>query len=296
VRIVACAVPVVVTTAGVKGLLEAHGSFKIISAVTTPTGALMFILPSLVVLISPNIMIVCLSLVFVRVIQLILLGYFASAKYGLGLGSRFSMSTLRRLLAFGGWLSVSNVVSPIMSYMDRLFIGVYMTAGAVTQYVVPFDMITKALILPTAVLSVLFPQFSSNVRDSENTEKLRLMRNAMVVMAFVMGIPLAVTFVSAFQILDYWLGEEIAVDTYILLQVFTIGVFINSLAFVPYGLVQGMGRADLTAKAHLVELLFYLPFLIYMIGVYGTLGAAIAWVSRVLFDLVILLLMVRRIA
>ena len=88
-----------------------------------------------------------------------------------------------------------------------------------------------------------------------------------------------------------WLGVEFADNSVFVLQWLIVGVFINSIAQIPFALVQGAGRPDLTAKMHLIELPFYLWTLWWLLGVYGIKGAAIAWVVRVGIDTLILFVM-----
>lgn len=92
-----------------------------------------------------------------------------------------------------------------------------------------------------------------------------------------------------------WLGSEFAKNSILVLQLLTIGVFINSHSRVPFGLLQSAGRADLTAKLHLFELPFYLSILWWLLDVYGIVGAAIAWVIRVAVDTIFLFAMAQRI-
>jgi len=94
--------------------------------------------------------------------------------------------------------------------------------------------------------------------------------------------------------LNLWLGSEFADNSTLVLQLLAVGVFINSHAYIPSGLIQGAGRPDLNAKLHLIELPFYLLSLWWLVGVYGIVGAAIAWVLRVLIDAIILFVMARR--
>src|ERR1019366_9056928 len=70
------------------------------------------------------------------------------------------------LLSFGGWMTVSNVVGPLMLYMERFAIGVLLSATAVAYYATPFEVVTKLLIISTAISAVMFPAFSlSAARD-----------------------------------------------------------------------------------------------------------------------------------
>jgi O-antigen/teichoic acid export membrane protein len=53
---------------------------------------------------------------------------------------------------------------------------------------------------------------------------------------------------------------------------------------VPSSMIQAIGRPEVNAKIHALELPLYLALAWWMIGHYGILGAAIAWVLRVTVD------------
>ena len=63
----------------------------------------------------------------------------------------------------------------------------------------------------------------------------------------------------------------------------------NSLAYIPYYLLQGVGRPDLTAKFHLLELPIHIALVWFMVTHFGLPGAALAWTLRVTLDFVLLL-------
>jgi O-antigen/teichoic acid export membrane protein len=72
------------------------------------------------------------------------------------------------------------------------------------------------------------------------------------------------------------------------LQILAIGVLINSVAHVPFSLLQGVGRPDLVAKAYLLELVIHLGLSVLLIGRFGAVGAASAWGLRALVDAALL--------
>jgi O-antigen/teichoic acid export membrane protein len=97
------------------------------------------------------------------------------------------------------------------------------------------------------------------------------------------------------EVLGLWLGGEFAENSGRVLQWLAVGVLINSVAQVPFTVVQAAGRPDLTAKLHLIELPFYLVAVGWLIVAFGIEGAAIAWVARVSVDLIVLLALTLRI-
>ena len=74
----------------------------------------------------------------------------------------------------------------------------------------------------------------------------------------------------------------------LVLQLLTIGILINALARVPFTLIQGVGRPDITAKLHLIELPVYLVSIWFLLRGYALEGAAIAWVLRASLDAIVL--------
>jgi O-antigen/teichoic acid export membrane protein len=68
----------------------------------------------------------------------------------------------------------------------------------------------------------------------------------------------------------------------------------NSLAHIPSSFIVAMGRPDVNAKFHMVELLIHLPVAWWMITQFGVTGAAIAWTIRVTFDAALLFTAVSR--
>src|ERR1700723_1921283 len=77
-------------------------------------------------------------------------------------GSRFLRSSVRRgiwhapsvgpLLRFGGWMTVSNIVGPLMVTLDRFLIAGLISVTAVAYYATPYELVTKLLLVPVAVV------------------------------------------------------------------------------------------------------------------------------------------------
>ena len=187
-------------------------------------------------------------------------------------------------------MTVTNIVGPLMVYMDRFFIGAMVSMSAVAYYATPYEVVTKLLIIPGALMGVLFPAFATAlVQDKVHAARLYGRSVTYIFLSLFPVVLIVITF--AREGLTLWLGSEFAGDSSLVLQLLAIGVFINSLAHVPLGLVQGAGRPDLTAKLHLIELPFYLLLLWWLLGTYGIVGVAIAWVVRVAVDALFLFIM-----
>jgi O-antigen/teichoic acid export membrane protein len=277
-------IPVVISTAGLRGLLEAHQRFGMINALRIPMGVYSFAGPLLVLPFSQSLFPVVGVLVVGRVIGCIahvLLCFRVVPE----LRERIAWhgAVAGPLLRFGGWMTVSNIVSPLMVTMDRVLIGTLATMTAVAYYATPYEVVTKLLIIPGALVSVMFPAFSTSfAHDRERTATLY--RRCVKYIFLILFPAVVLTVGLARSGLTLWLGADFAQHSYRVLQWLAVGVLVNGLATIPFALVQGVGRPDLTAKLHLIELPLYLLALWWLISAYGVEGAAIAWTARVGVD------------
>lgn len=287
-------VPVVIASTGLRGLLEAHQEFKLVTAVRIPIGVFTFLGPLLVLPFSKSL---------VPVVGILVAGRIAGCAAFLVVCMRVVPELGRRvawhgpsagpLLRFGGWMTVTNVVGPMMVNMDRFFIAAMLSVTAVAYYATPYEVVTKLLLIPTAVMGVIFPAFSASFgKDSQRAGFLFARSVKYLLLALF---PIVLLMVGLAQNgLTIWLGNDFARHSTRVVQWLAVGVLANSLAQVPFSFLQGIGRPDLTAKLHLVELPIYLGMLLLLIRVDGIEGAAIAWAVRSVLDLAAMLLLSKR--
>ena len=291
--VLALAIPVVIATAAIRGALEATQRFGFINAVRLGSGVFTFFAPLLTLLFSKSIFPMVVVLAAGRLLVLLLyLAFCLHSMPGLRRGFALQRIEVAPLLRFGGWITVSNIVSPVMVYVDRFLVAALVSVAAVAYYVTPYSVVIYLLLVPTAIAGVLFPAFATSfVQDPDRTQRL-FARGVKYVFLAIFPIALLIV-VLARQGLDLWLGAEFAEYGTRVLQLLTVGVLINSLAQIPFSLVQSAGRPDLTAKLHLIELPFYLVAVWWVTRNFGIEGTAVVWSARVTVDALILFRMAR---
>jgi O-antigen/teichoic acid export membrane protein len=94
-----------------------------------------------------------------------------------------------------------------------------------------------------------------------------------------------VTVAFAHEGLSAWLDADFAAQSAPVLQWLAIGVFANSMAYMPFALLQGVGRPDIPAKFHALQIVPYVVALKFAIDTWGITGAAMVWTARVTIDL-----------
>ena len=286
--LLAAAIPLVVVTAGLVGILSAFQRFGMINAIRVPMGVFAFLAPLAILPFSQDLLMVTAVLVTVRL--LVFIAFVAACWHllpPLRPGTRLHYVGLKRLFHFGVWTTVTNLVSPLMVYLDRFVIGGMISVAAVAYYATPYEVVTKLLIVSSAVVGVLFPAFAAtHIQDRERLVQLFVRGTKHVALILFPVIVMITAF--AHEGLRWWLGDEFAHHSTSVLQYLAIGVFVNGLAQVFATLIQGIGRPDVSAKLHLLELPLYLLVLWWAIQNHGIRGAAMAWTGRMVLDGVLL--------
>lgn len=289
--VMALSVPLVTTTNAVRGLLEARHRFGLLNALQIPTSAVTQVAPLLILPFSSNLIWLVAALVGSRLLgMMVFLVAALRSLESLFAGPFFLPKKLKSLLSYGGWLTVTNVIGPLMVYADRFVIGSVTSMTAVTYYATPYEAVTRLWILSHSLTRTVFPIFSSSTDFQQRTH---IYANAIKHLTLILAPVVATLIVFAPDVLRVWIGDSFAENSTTVLQLLAVGVFVNSLALVPFTLIQGLGRTDITAKFHLLELPFYLLLLWYGINQWGIVGAAIAWTVRVSADGILLTLYVR---
>jgi len=292
--LLAVSIPIVVSATGLRGILEAHQRFGVVNAVRLPLGMFTFLGPLAVLPFSNSLSYIVLILACVRVVSFMIyvvvcLNLYPELRRRVWLDRELT----KKLLFFGGWMTVSNITAPLLLYIGRIFIIVMISAEAVAYFVTPYEVVIKLLVIPGVLVSVLFPAFT-HLFQNETSRVAAVYKKAMLYMFMVM-LPLVLfVFFFAEDGLAWWINEEFSLNGYRVAQFLAIGVFINSFGYLSQALIQGYGRPDLTAKLHLAELAVYVPYLWLLVNQYGIDGAAIAWTIRVTISTLALSYMARK--
>jgi len=282
--LLALSIPVVLISSSFRGVLEAAQRFELVNAVKCPTSILTFLLPLVGLLLGfrlPGIVVLILVARFGALLTFVVMNLRIFPRLRIYSGS---FTFFARLFAYGGWITVTNIVGPILVYSDRFLIGSILSIAMVAYYSAPYDAVTRLWIIPASLNMTLFPAFST-LEGTKDRQKLGILfAHSIKYVLLVLGVAILMIGLFAKEILQIWLGADFAIKSTVALQILAFGVLINSLAHIPFALLQGIGRPDLPAKFHLLELPLYIGLVWFLISQWGIAGAAVAWTLRGALD------------
>jgi O-antigen/teichoic acid export membrane protein len=285
----AASVPAMVVTAALRGMLEGLQRFDAVNLIRIPASMLNYAGPVIALYFGTGLPLVVAVIVVARFA--VLAAYVLACLRALpqSHGGRLAKGELLALASYGGWLTASNLVNPLIIAADRFIIAAAVSVAAVAFYVTPYEVITKIWILSASLLAALFPVFSGmaanepgSIRAACRSAELYLLAVAAPVVVLVLG--------SADLLLEWWLGGEFREQSSAVAQLLALGILVNVVAQVPLTALNATGRADVTTRIALFELPIYVLAIWYGATRHGVIGVAAIWAARALLDALALFL------
>lgn len=285
-------IPVIVCTAVLKGVMEGLQRFRVLNLIRGPLGAVFFLLPAGASFLDASLTMAVAMSVMARL--LMLYAHYLPCRCFLVWKQRMlSRIWIQPLLGFGGWFTVSNLVGPVIVYMDRFVLAAVVPFSNIAYYTAPFELVSKVLNIPVAVTSALFPAINK-LQANSNESALKMKSQVQWLVFAGMAVVVLVGCGLANWFLKIWLGADFAEHSTRLMQWLLVGFGFNALAQVTYVSLQSQSQTRVVAYLHLLELPLYGGLLWMLISTFGMLGAAIAWATRSGLDWLALEYLLRR--
>jgi O-antigen/teichoic acid export membrane protein len=281
VPLLAMAVPVATLDGVLSGAMQGRQRFLEINMINVVSTALFQLFPLAIAFwIGPSLPLLLLGVLSARGLAAVVMGYRCHLELTRGRLIRLDRAEVIALLKYGGWVNLTSIFAPVLFMLDRFTIGAMLSARAVTDYTVPYQLANRTSILPGSLITALFPRLSSASADERqalaNRASLTLL--ALLSPLFVGGIFIMQPF------LQLWVGQRVGPDSPAVGRFLLLAMWANGLALIPFIRLQASGRPDLVTKIMLAEIPPYLAMLYVGIHFFGLIGSAIAAVLRCLMD------------
>lgn len=281
----AITLPVSLFTGILNGALTGRERFGLLNLSEILANSLSAIVPLAVAyFIGTQLWMLIAASLLVKLLSTLLMLLFCRSVVPLDRPSRPSGIVARSLIIYGGWVSVTSIVGPMLAIWDRFAVGWYLGAAAVSLYVIPFTFVMRLTLVPSALSRALFPRFAALPGGAS----AQLHRDSLGMLSLFMTPATIIGIWMGFPFLGLWLGRDIAVDAAPVMAVLLPGVWFNGMAQIVYSLLQAQDRPSTVAKIHLLELVPYVIILFAAMYWLGLVGVAAASSIRSIADAILL--------
>lgn len=195
-----------------------------------------------------------------------------------------------KLIKYGSFVFTDNIISPILMHLEKLFIGMFISASMITYYIIPHNLLMRLWLISTGFSTALFPTLSEISYNKNNILISYTVNRAVKLVSAIIGLILLSLFVFADLFLKLWLNESFALSSANVLRVLCIGFWINLISHIIFTFFRAANKPHLPAIFHIIEVIIYIPLAYWLISEYNIIGAAIAWFIRVLIDFILLII------
>src|SRR5271154_1626622 len=253
-----CLFPMTLVAGVGSGALESRERFLLANLLQILSASLSQIAPVIVaVFVNPALTVVIPTVVIMQAASTIITGVCVYRLEGPFSIRAFDWSEARTLLHYGGWVTVTSVIYPILVAADQFLIGSLIGVAEVAHYAVPMNLITRTMTFPAALGRTFFPRLSSLPRDTAH----QLAGRALQTLGYAYAAICAPGIILAPVFIRYWIGADFGLVSGPVAQILFFGAWVNGLSFVAYTLIQSQGRPDVTGKLHFLEVLPFLGIL-----------------------------------
>jgi O-antigen/teichoic acid export membrane protein len=195
---------------------------------------------------------------------------------GISIKVSYDPATFKQLFAFGAYSLLVMISSAFLFQLDRLMIGSFAGAGQVAFYVVPASIALRIHGFVASIMGVVFP-LCSELHATGQQRKLRELYLKASKYSFVLGISIATPLVVlSTQIMAFWMGNEYAAKSSLVLAVLSVSSLFATLTIIPSFLLDGIGKPRVNAFFAVLSALLNIVLCIMLIPRYGVNGAALA--------------------
>jgi O-antigen/teichoic acid export membrane protein len=289
--LLAFAIPLQSISATYRGINEAHLNFKKVSLLRVGLGVANFGAPYAISIFTIQMHWLVVSLVMSRALSLFFYRNFAiklinKDDYLKSSHQKRLLILLRlRLIRFGGWITISSILNPIVNAADRFFLASLISAAAVTFYVIPFEMTTQSLVLVGAVSTVFFPHAARSANQGAKKLKKDFLK-IVFVLASVMSCVAISYLMFGNYIISIWLDQKLGFTSVEVLEVMCLGLAPYAVATLSTSFIHSQGLSKWTAIVNITMFVPSLLMLYFSIKHLGAFGAAITWVLRIFLEAV----------
>ena len=201
---------------------------------------------------------------------------------------------IKRALQFGGLMTLGNVTGIVFIHVNRILVGRFLGAAAVTYFSVPWNVTSRISQFIYSLAEVVTP-VASVLSAVGAVARLRSLHcRVMGVVLTLSGTVVVPLLLVAPEFLSLWMGPSFASNSVATLRILTLVAGLQCVAMVPYVLLVGVGRPGAANMPPIIGAVLNFALAVWLGPKFGLQGIALTVLAGVAVQTLLLEVAARR--
>lgn len=193
--------------------------------------------------------------------------------------ARFSVSALLNIWRFAAGMLGITLLALLLTQIDKILLSRLLTLESFGYYALAGLVAGGLYIMTTPIGAAFYPRFTELFTRQDDQALKKAYHLGAQMVTVLMGSATVILIVFADRVLLLWtsdltLTEQVAP----IMTVLALGTFLNGLMWMPYQMQLAHGWTSLSIQINIVAVLLLVPAILWVVPIYGAMGAAWVWV------------------
>ncbi len=194
--------------------------------------------------------------------------------------ARFSISEIRNIWKFAAGMLGITFLTLLLTQVDKIILSRLLTLEAFGYYSLAAVVAGGLHIMTAPVASAFYPRFTELITRRDDLVLREAYHLGAQIVTVLMGSAAVILIIFCERILLLWTADpELTGRVAPIVGVLALGTFLNCLMWIPYQMQLAHGWTSLTIKINIVAVVLLVPTILWVVPVYGVIGAAWVWVT-----------------
>ena len=194
--------------------------------------------------------------------------------------ARFSVSALRKVWRFAAGMLSITFLALLLTQVDKIVLSRILTLEAFGYYSLAAAVAGGLYILTNPIAAAFYPRFIELVTRHDELVLREAYHLGAQLVTVLMGSAALILIVFSERILLLWTADpELTKQVTPIINVLVLGTFLNCLMWIPYQAQLAHGWTSLSIRINTVAVVLLVPAILWVVPVYGAIGAAWMWVT-----------------
>jgi O-antigen/teichoic acid export membrane protein len=233
--------------------------------------------------------IMAIQLLIITIQTIILFLYCKINFFNESIVARPQMNLVKEILGFSSKVALSDFFTKIISYADKIIVAVVGSVSGLSYYYIAFQVSSKIFEAPSNILLAFYPKFAVAYSENNYKELASLFKMSTRIIMLTVTPIIYLLFIGSQTLLILWLGYEVAMNTFVLLKILSIGTLFACALVPSLNLINAIGYPQYVLINNAIASVFVIGAGIILVQEYGAIGGIIAWSLAQLFPIIFIL-------